>query len=400
MNQIDFYNPRSLILFVCILQGVVFAGLLVSRGLRKQSRADYWLAALLILLCLSLVTPFIGFANVYDANQWLTYFPFGVAYSYVVCVYFYVLHLTDARRRFTLRDALFFIPTAVYLIFRFSLFARSVEFKDWFDENYYVPVAEPIIFVTEFVWNVFVLYLAIRHYRKYRAWLDENYSDTEKIKFDWLRNFLYVFTFVLILGAIFDFTRSFVVSLSYVQYFYFEMILALATYYLAIAGYLRSETIEVNFTPAESEKIDEQRQRQQQEIQQKKTALLSEEDLEKFKTRLQNTLESEKPFLDPQLTLGELARRLGVNTSVLSYAINAGFGKNFNDFINEFRVNEVVEKLRSEKKIRASAENSTLLGVAFDCGFNSKATFNRAFKKITGVSPKEFQEKFSADELK
>ncbi len=217
--QIDFYNPRSIILFICILQGLIFAGLLVVRGFRRKKRADFWLAILLVLPCLSLVTPFIGFANVYDLNQWLTYFPFGIAYGYGVCVYFYVLSLTDSKRRFTPQDFLFFIPAILYLIFRFALFAQNLEFKNRFNENYYVPIAAPLIFVTEFVWNIIFLYFSIKHYKKYRAWLDENFSDTEKIKFDWVGNFLYVFTFVLVSGAIFDFTDSFIFNLSYIQYF-------------------------------------------------------------------------------------------------------------------------------------------------------------------------------------
>lgn len=376
--QIDFYNPRSIILFFCLLQGLIFAGLLAFRGFRRKSRADFWLALLLVLLCLSLVTPFIGFANVYDLNQWLTYFPFGAAYAQAACVYFYVLSLTDAKRKFAARDLIFFVPAILYLIFRLILFAQTDDFKDRFDRNYYVPYAEPFIFVTELIWNVALLYLAIRHYRKYRAWLDENFSDTEKIKFDWLRNFLYVFTFVVLAAAAFDFTDSFVFNLSYIQYFYFQLVLAFATYYLALAGYLRSETIELNFTAAaatESEKNDAARK-----------TLLSESDLQKLKAKLQDLMQAEKPFLNPQLTLNDLARLVGVNTTVLSYVINTGCGKNFNDFVNEFRIAEVKNKLEA-----GAAENSNLLNLAFECGFNSKATFNRAFKKFTGVSPKEFK---------
>ena len=370
--ELEFLNPRSIIVFVCILQGAIFAALLLFRYFKHKKTADFWLAVLLAVLCSSLITPFIGFANVYDRNQWLTYFPFSIAYSYGVCIWFYVVNLTDSTRKFKRKDLLFFIPTAIYLIFRFTLFARNLEFKVWFNENYYNPFADTIIFVTEFAWNIALLYFSIKHYKHYRKWLNENFSDTEKIKFDWLRNFLYVFTFVLILGAIFDFTDSFIFKLSYIQYFYFELILAFATYYLAIAGYLRSQTIELDFFSNEEPE--------------NRKSLLSEKELEKLKVKLQNLMCDEKPYLEPQLTLTDLSRQIGVNSAILSYAINNGFGKNFNDFINEFRIVAVKEKLTN-----GDAENSNLLGIAFDCGFNSKATFNRAFKKFTGVSPKEFQ---------
>jgi AraC-like DNA-binding protein len=378
--ELDFFNPRSLIVFICILQGAIFAALLLVRYYKQKKTADFWLAALLLLLCSSLVTPLIGFANVYDRNQWLTFFPFGVTYGYGVCIWFYVLTLTDSRRRIERRDWLLFIPSLVYLVFRFYLFAQTVEFKGRFSDDYYNPYINPLIVVTEFAWNLGLLYFSIRHYRKYRAWLDQNYSDTEKIKFDWLRNFLYIFTFIFILGAVFDFTGSFFVRLSYIQYFYFEFVLALVTYYLGIAGYLRSQPIEVNFSEAESERIeavDEDERR----------ALMPDRELEKNKARLRELMSAEKPHLDSQLTLTALARMLGLNASVLSYVINHGFGVNFNDFVNEFRIAEVKAKLND-----AAAENSNLLGVALDCGFNSKATFNRAFKKFTGVSPRQYQE--------
>jgi AraC-like DNA-binding protein len=378
--EINFFNPRSVIIFVCLLQGAIFAALLFWRGWCKKIPSDFWLAVLLIVFCSSLITPFIGFANVYDLNQWLTYFPFSLAYSYGIGVYFYVLSLTNSEHKFRRKDLLLFIPAAVYLVFRLALFAQSLEFKNWFDENYYVPLVNPILFVTEFIWNVIFLILSLKHYRKYRAWLNENFSDTEKIKFDWLGNFLYVFTFVFVLGGLFDFTDSFIFNLSYIQYFYFQLILALTTYYLAIAGYLRSETPRLNFESNVKANTNET-----SEVSPLKTAI-AEVELEKHKTNLQSLMKSEKPYLEPQLTLADLSKQIGINTTVLSYVINQGFRKNFNDFVNGYRVEEIKEKLQN-----GTAKNLNLLGVALECGFNSKATFNRAFKKITGVSPKEFQ---------
>jgi AraC-like DNA-binding protein len=368
--QIDFLNPRSIICFIAILQGLIFSILLIIRGFRLKNKADFWLAILLLVLCSALITPFIGFANVYDLNQWLTYFPFSIAYSYGVLVWFYTIFLTDSKRKFKSNDLFLFVPAFIYLTFRFYLFAHSTDWKDWFGENY-GNFSNNFVFVTELFWNLTFLYFSIRHYRKYRVWLDENYSDTEKIKFDWLRNFLYIFTFVLIIGAIFDFTNSFIFKLSYIQFFYFEIVLSLVTYYLAVAGYLRSKTIELNFSEKEAEEIEERK------------TLLSEKDLEKLKNKLRSLMTDEKVYLEPNLNLNDLSRKLGVNSSVLSYAINNGFKKNFNDFVNEFRIIEVKEKLKNS--------DDSLLNVAFDCGFNSKATFNRAFKKFTGVSPKEFQ---------
>jgi AraC-like DNA-binding protein len=87
------------------------------------------------------------------------------------------------------------------------------------------------------------------------------------------------------------------------------------------------------------------------------------------------------------LTLSELATKLNTNTSVLSAVINTGFGKNFNDFVNEYRVETFKRKAAAP-----DSKHLTLLAIAFDCGFNSKATFNRAFKKVTDLSPKAFLE--------
>ena len=94
-------------------------------------------------------------------------------------------------------------------------------------------------------------------------------------------------------------------------------------------------------------------------------------------------LDEEKLFLNPELNLNELSELLNVNSSHVSQVINELLGKNFNQLINEYRVAEVKRNLLDYKR--------TLLGIAYDSGFNSKSTFNRIFKEIEGETPSEYK---------
>jgi AraC-like DNA-binding protein len=96
---------------------------------------------------------------------------------------------------------------------------------------------------------------------------------------------------------------------------------------------------------------------------------------------------SQKLYQNHELTLSDVAKKLDTNASVISKTINQGFQLNFNDFINHYRIEAVKQSFENGEH-----KKSTLLGIAFDCGFNSKATFNRAFKKSTRLSPKDFIE--------
>jgi putative ABC transport system permease protein len=91
-------------------------------------------------------------------------------------------------------------------------------------------------------------------------------------------------------------------------------------------------------------------------------------------------------YLDAELSLGTLAKVLDMSIHELSKIINTGLRKNFNDFVNEFRIQDVARKMRDP-----AYDRMTLLGIAYDCGFNSKTTFNRAFKQVTGKSPAQYK---------
>lgn len=103
-----------------------------------------------------------------------------------------------------------------------------------------------------------------------------------------------------------------------------------------------------------------------------------------WRPRLLALMAEQRPWLEPELTLAELAQRLGTHASLLSRVINAGCGQNFNDFVNSYRVAEARRLLADPRFAHYS-----LVGVALASGFNSKSTFNRVFKKLTAQVPGE-----------
>jgi AraC-like DNA-binding protein len=98
--------------------------------------------------------------------------------------------------------------------------------------------------------------------------------------------------------------------------------------------------------------------------------------------RLTALMEQQQPYLDPEITLAKLSNALKVKPELLSEILNANLNQNFFDFINKYRVEEF--KLRS---INPENNHLSILGIAYDCGFNSKAAFYRAFNKFEKISP-------------
>jgi len=103
-------------------------------------------------------------------------------------------------------------------------------------------------------------------------------------------------------------------------------------------------------------------------------------------TWLKNAIKQNRYYLDPELSLSSLAEKLGLTTHELSRIINSALKKSFNEFISEYRVAEVIRKMQDP-----AYDHITLLGIAFESGFNSKSTFNLTFKKITGKTPAEYK---------
>jgi AraC-like DNA-binding protein len=101
--------------------------------------------------------------------------------------------------------------------------------------------------------------------------------------------------------------------------------------------------------------------------------------------KILSIMKSQKPYLNPDLDLTGLSELANMNLKVTSHLINHDLKTNFYEFVNKFRVEEFKYLVQGK-----DSDKFSLLGLAFECGFNSKSTFNHIFKKFTGQTPKEF----------
>jgi AraC-like DNA-binding protein len=117
-----------------------------------------------------------------------------------------------------------------------------------------------------------------------------------------------------------------------------------------------------------------------------KKPLVSDTEMTRIITKLLEFMETDKPYLNPELTIQDLAEKINIPKHHLTYVINSGLHKNFFNFVNEYRVEEFKRRVANP-----SYRHLTLLAIAFDSGFNSKSSFNNIFKNITGQTPSEYK---------
>jgi AraC-like DNA-binding protein len=115
---------------------------------------------------------------------------------------------------------------------------------------------------------------------------------------------------------------------------------------------------------------------------------LSDDEIKSIKRRLLTLMQESKPYLDSKLSLGVVARSLSVQSKDLSRVINQEFELNFFDFVNTYRLQEF-KRIATPEALTVHS----ILGLAFDAGFNSKSAFNKVFKRLEGVTPSQYLKK-------
>jgi AraC-like DNA-binding protein len=354
---------------------LLFAVLFWVRGMREERLSDTLLGWLMLLLNQSIQDYTFGFAGINFLWEELNGYPRGVGLLIGPALYFYLRSQTNRSFKLKRRHLLHLIPWLLFYVLRLQFFLRGADAVQAFQQSQAGEIVD--VCGTLVLWASLGFYFtkSIQLYKRYQSWIATAYSDLETVNLHWFRNFIYVF----ILGYAFQqamMSADYFADWNFYQDWWWNLALVVIVIYVALKGYAQPQMVPFTFDESAIEK----------ELKPKK------EIDEAVKQGLTAAMENAQLYLEPELTLASLAKRLNSTPAVVSATINQAFGRNFNEFVNGYRIAKFKREVGQPEN-----KNLTLLGVAFDCGFNSKATFNRVFKKMEGISPKEFLDKISAN---
>lgn len=379
------FNIWSTPLLLLTFQGLVFAFLLLQRYFKTQNLSDLFLFFILMITCYHQTCYTVGFMGWYDTfrNTKINYALIGLSVAIAPLIYLYVKSVTMSSFKFRRKDWLHFLPAFAIILYRIVIFSYDASqpgfsetqngyLKIHLDEAYVLAIYEVFGYFQNFLYLAFTFQL----FYFYRKKIKEYFSNIYKLELNWILSFLVLYSILYFYGFIQTVISEFVVELSYTQRWWMVLLTGLVIVYVGIKGYFTDTTklkkLNFSFAPSRVSIPDASISSEKK---------VSQESIDELKA----LMETEKPYLNPELNLADLAEMAHMNRAQLSETINSGFDMNFNDFINQYRVNAFKSMLKENRQQQLS-----LLGIAFECGFNSKATFNRVFKKLTQLSPTDY----------
>lgn len=365
-----------------IIEGVSFSGIAVALLCilllfsKKRKRHDDHYLILWLLVCITNLSYY-TFPNLLPVS--LQSLGFTLPVLSVSMLYLYVISMTfNIQFRFTyiLKHALFFIVYNLVFIM-VSILYEKIIFTDsipYFSIQKHSLLLNILTFPMAIVPILYIV-LCFIALKRYQRLLPDYYSALEKINLKWLQYIILslVFLFFTVIGIISFGTRLNTIPIHYI----FKIVGALqAVYIFCIVFFSLRQSIIFNQNISVSNENKEK-------------TFLPDDKLSSLSQKLLNYMVDEKPYLNEELNLSNLSTSLGLSTNQLSQIINQTLNTNFYKFVNSYRVEEVKGKLKDSEYDRYS-----ILGIAYDCGFNSKSTFNKIFKEETGMTPSEYKRSY------
>jgi AraC-like DNA-binding protein len=396
------FSPKSSILLLFFLHGIIFSVLLFLKGLQTEDKPSTWLS-LFILLCSLYIAPFMfGYAGWYSIEFYrdiLFYTPFQQLFLLAPVLYFYYKTLLDKAFIFSRHDYLHFIPAILYLIYSFIVFLTD---KVILNEYYFYDDGKDKDFsiwyqIAGLLSLTYYLVKSLKTYNEYKTLTYNSISFAESVMFKWAQRFIIAFLILIAIRILFfilnpewdEFGKKFWYYVCFSVLFYYISISGYANYIFSITAFNGAKIDKdsnSNFKLGEAMETDNQlSKRDNNNLAEEKAEI---PDLDNWKEKVEKLMLVDKLYENPQLVISDLSSKLDTHSKKVSQVINQGFNLNFNDFVNLYRIRTLMQKLEEREH-----NIQTLLSLAFECGFNSKSTFNRAFKRHTSLNPKEYIQK-------
>ncbi|MEM9821896.1 MAG: helix-turn-helix domain-containing protein [Bacteroidota bacterium] len=357
-----------------ILNGaVIVLGLFAAFSLffKNQNRsANRLMALFLISTSLWLIDNFMRIAGIYEQDPDLYFKPIYYSFAFGPLLYFYVLSIVNSEFKFRPFHLIHFIPVLLQAGLYFFLTWQDYDFKRWYWQEIHLPYTYRIEFDGSFISMALYSFFAIRLLNAYQKWLDDTYSDTSKSKLNWLKVMLILMLVLTLQWFVELILRD--LYANYYQYNFSPLILGLLTLILAFRAFHQEDQKEIVY--------------QKKAVEPPKTNTLDFK--QEVLTQIEARMLEHQDYLDPTLKLKTFAANCQLPQKVVSQYLNQRLHQSFHDYVNHYRIEEFKKRLAEEK-----GELMTFEGLAYDCGFNSKATFNRIFKKLTGLTPSQYAAK-------
>ncbi len=276
-----------------------------------------------------------------------------------------------------------FIPT---FLFAFGITIPTILFNNFkIDELAYTH--------TNFIRGIirienlhFILYLilSLQLLSKYQKLTAHKYSNLTKFDFNWIKIMFLSTICIICIDSGVKIYESFFGDFSWNADIISVLAMIVLVSYLSYYGTNQSKVLLPSFL------LDIEVQSKTNKTINKVWPLEKKEEFESLKNKLELIIKTQRPYLDEDLTLGKLAEQISTTDKKLSTMLNQYLNTTFYDLINRYRVEAVKEKLNL-----GNYENYSLFGIASECGFKSRTSFNRIFKKETGFTPSDYKKNIS-----
>lgn len=371
------------------LQGLIIAAILFT--LRRNRTANRLLATLMLAFSAYLAS------SVYYEAGLIEVFPhfFGVSYQmpwlFGPLTFLYALAASDRDWRFLPKHLLHFIPAAVSVLVSMPYLLMSgpekVALLARFEAGD-IPDALRVIDPFKYVVGVGYSVATVVYLRMHRRRIEESYSNTGRVNLLWLL-WLAGSAVVVWLAATLLGTSVFegVLSDKHVT-----LAVAILVYSIGYKGLkqpeiFRYETAEYPVPPElQVAPVNDHVAESHAVVPRYERSGLGAQEAEGVEQSLLEVMRREAPWKDCDLTLADLAGRVGSTPHKLSEVLNSRIGQSFHDFVNAYRVRHVQQRIEA-----GDTRTLTMTALAFDAGFASKSTFNQAFKKLTNRTPSEYR---------